>query len=58
MPYMLVGLTAGALVGVLFGGTREITIFGTALGAGLAGALAFRAIVRPRSQSETSDALS
>lgn len=58
LPYMLVGLTAGALVGVMFGGAREITIFGTALGAGLAGALAFRAIVRPRGQSETSDARS
>tara|TARA_R110002051_G_scaffold319723_1_gene404100 strand:+ start:406 stop:816 length:411 start_codon:yes stop_codon:yes gene_type:complete len=56
LSYMFVGLVAGALVGLLFGGAREFAIFGAAAGAGMAGALAFRAIVRPRRQFVTADA--
>ena len=48
VAYLLAGLGAGALVGMLFGGPAEFAVFGTGLGAGAAGALAFRAVVWPR----------
>ena len=48
--YLLAGLGAGALVGMLFGGPTEFAVFGTALGAGATGALSFRAVVRPKVQ--------
>lgn len=51
--YLLAGLAAGALVGLLFGGLSEFAVLGAGLGAGAAGALAFRAIVRPSARHGT-----
>ncbi|MGV8930024.1 MAG: hypothetical protein ACOH1E_09735 [Brevundimonas sp.] len=56
LAYLLAGLTAGALGGLLFGGLGQIGFFGVGLGAGAAGALAFRAIVRPAIKRTTAEA--
>ena len=53
--YLIAGLAAGVLVGLLFGGLRDPAIFATGLGAGAAGAMAFRAVVRPRSSHVASE---